>query len=288
MNKIIFKSLVAAGVMVLAITSCKKNNLVVDKSVTPPAFVKFNVAKAGDTLKTYYINSANTPLKIPIGISTVSDKDRTIQLCYSSLTAVAGVQYTTPPATIVIPAGKTVDSLSLQGLFSGYPLSTRKDTLRIKICGGDVPVSDYWSTYTVVMRKYCDVVLANLAGNYSNTNEYTSSGAFSYGPYTTAVSNVVSTGATTATAKISNLYDDGWNDVTANFDWTDPGNFTVTIPLQLTGRSYAGGPGGPTSVRTTAGQTNTFSSCDRSISISIDLVNGGTTVITSNYKFVLK
>src|SRR5687767_2956010 len=115
MIKILFMRKIIANssfllLLVFVIVSCKKNNLVVDQDVTPPAVAKFNVRAAADTAATYYISSANKPFKIPIGITTVSDKDRTIQLCYTSTSAVAGSQYTAP-ATIVIPAGKVLDSL---------------------------------------------------------------------------------------------------------------------------------------------------------------------------------
>lgn len=286
MNKV-FSYILLAGLAMLSIMSCKKNNLVVDKIVTAPPFAKFNTILAADTIGTYYIKSSNTPYKLPIGITNVSGQDRVIQFTYTSRTAVQGTQYTAP-ASITIPAGKALDSLTVTGLFAGFPLSTRIDTVKIEITGGDVPASSYKSRYYLILRKYCDVVLANLSGNYLNTNEYGSSGAFSYGPYTTALTNVVSTGATTATASLVNLYDDGWNNISCTLDWTSPSNFKVTIPLQPTGRSYSGAP---TSVRTSTSASaiaSTFSSCDRSITLAIDLVNNGTTVISSGYRFVMK
>jgi hypothetical protein len=252
---------------------------VVDKDVVPPSFAKFNTSIF---VSTYYVRSVNTPYKLPIGVTAVSDKDRTINLTYQSSTGAAlGVQYNAP-ATIVIPAGKAVDTLSITGLYAGYPLSSRIDSLKVTVGGGDVPSNDYNKTYTLLLRKYCDVVLASLNGAYDNTNEYSSSGAFSYGPYSTAVSGLTSTGATTATGFISNIYDWGWNDIQVNLDWTDPANFKVTIPLQLTGG------GGATYVRSTAGKTNTFSSCDETFSISIDLLNSSQVVTSTGYQIRLK
>ena len=282
MNKII-SIIFFAALLLFGIISCKKNNLVIDKDIVPPSFAKFNVRSAADTAGTYYVRSTNTPFKIPIGVTTVSDKDRTIQLCYTSSSAAAGVQYNAP-ASIVIPAGKALDSLSIQGLFAGYPLSSRIDILYIKICGGDVPASAYWSTYKLTIRKYCDVVLASLGGNYT-ANEYSASGGFSYGPYVSGVVNLTSTGATTASGAFVNLYDYGWNNINFTMEWTDPANFKITIPLQATGVTNAGG--NYSYVRSTAGKTNTFSACEQTFSISLDLMLSSTIVDYSGYQIRL-
>jgi len=289
MLKSIYKPLLAVGVVILGLTSCKKNNLVIDQDpLIPPTFSKFNVLKAADTLQNYYVKNTNEPLKIPIGITTVSDVDRTVQLTFTSNSALSGIQYTAP-TSIKIPAGKTVDTLVLQGLYSGYPTSTRKDTLTIKITGGDVAVGAYYNRYVVIMRKSCPVDLVALAGNYTNTNEYNSAGTFQYGPYTTSVTNLVlKPGSTTvATGKLTNLYDDSWNAIDATFDWSDPNpaNWKVTItPPQPTGKSYSGAP---TSVRTSSSALSVFNTCDRSITLNIDLVNGSTAIL-SNYQIRMK
>jgi len=259
MNKFISFTFIILLVLTGTI-SCKKNNLVVDQDVVPPAYAKFNVRQASDTAATYYITGTGKPFKIPIGITTVSNKDRTIQFCYTSATATAGVQYNAP-ASIVIPAGKVLDSISIQGLFAGYPLSSRVDIVYIKICGGDVPASDYWSTFKLTMRKYCDVVLANLGGDYHNTFEG------SYGPYTSSVTNLTSTSATTATATITNIYDSGIS-ADATFDWADPSSFTVTIAAQQTPYDIGGLP---LFVRTDPANPSSFSSCSNTITLNFQL-----------------
>lgn len=290
MKKYSFLIAALAVTTLIGIVSCKKKNFAVDVDpLIPPAASKFGYYDATAPIsKTFYVGAAAPAnvFKIPVGITNVSDKDRTIQFTYSSTTAVAGTQYTAP-ASIVIPAGKALDSLPITGIFANIPTGVAY-LLKIKITGGDVPAfGSGRDSVLLTLRRYCPVVLANLAGLYNNTNEYTSAGAFSYGPYTTAVTNVTSTGATSASAKIVNLYDDGWNDLNATFDWSDPANFKITIPLQATGKTYFAG--GPTSVRTStnASAVNTFSACDRSISFGIDLVTGAT-VNQSNYKFVMK
>jgi hypothetical protein len=277
----IITSLVLAATMLFSIVACKKQGAL---DVTPPSYAEF---PTNDTIKTYYVLSTGNSIKIPVGTTTVSNVDRKVNITVTSR-AQAGVQYQALPTSITIPAGKAVDSLELKGIFAGLG-NGRRDTLTFTITGGDVPANAYRYTYIVYMTRYCTPDLVALAGNYNNTNEYSSSGAFSYGPYTTQLINLTSTGATTATGQLVNLYDDSWNNITANFNWTTFPNLIVTIPLQATGRSYAGGPGGPTSVRTSTatGAVSTFSACDRSLTLDIDLVNG-TTVILSKYRFVMK
>ncbi|MBI1343933.1 MAG: hypothetical protein GC171_13450 [Terrimonas sp.] len=257
MKKTLIYMLVAGSILSLA--SCKKNNLVVDKDVTPPSFAKFNTSA---TSGTYYIKSTNNTYRLPIGFTTVSDKDRTINISYESSTgAAAGVQYNAP-SSFVMPAGKALDTLTISGLYSGYPSSTRIDILKITLTDGDVPANDYNKVFTLTMRKYCDVVLANLAGDYTLTYENGS-----YGPYTSTISNIVSTGATTATATLSNIYDSGIS-ATIGLDWTDPANFKVTMASQSTGFTSGGLP---LLVRANATGVKTFSSCENTFSIALQL-----------------
>lgn len=249
-----------AGISLLFIVSCKKNNLVLDMDVTAPAYAKFNTIAAADTIGTYYIKSTNTPYVLPIGITNVSKVDRNIQFTYSSTAAVAGTQFTAP-SSLVVKAGTTVDQLSISGLFSGYPLSTRKDTVKITISGGDVPASSYKGVYRLILRKYCDVSLADLYGNYGAIDNGT------YGPYPMSVKagSATSTGATTGTLDVLNLWDYGVvTTTTINLDWTDPANFKVTIPDQV----YLAGAGLWIKNSATNG---TFSSCDQTFTLNYTL-----------------
>jgi hypothetical protein len=269
MKKTIYGGLLGVAV-VLLIAGCKKNNFAVDQDplAVPPA-AKFNTTGNADTTGTYYIRSTGETFKIPIGVTDVSDKDRTIQLCYTSSTgAAAGVQYNAP-ATFVIPAGKAVDTLNISGLFAGYPLSSRIDTLRIKICGGDVPASAYKNQYRLVMRKYCDVSLAALAGNYTNVIDNGN-----YGPYAMTATAGTTTG-TTGTMTVTNLWDPGVPvTTTVNLNWTNPAGFTATIADQV---YYAAANWWI--IGTSAG---TFSSCDQSFTLRYRLYNKTTGAILYN------
>lgn len=284
-KKISLNTLIAS-VLLLAI-GCEKP--IDDEIILPPGYSEFGTSNLSG--KYFITNSASSAFKIPIGISNVATTDRTIQLAITSPTgAVAGTQYTAP-TSIVIPAGKALDSLAIKGLFAGYPTG-RRDTLVIKISGGDVPVNTYNTTYTLVMQKYCDVSLAALAGDYDNTRETNSSGGSPYGPYTVKLKSMQALTATTGKGVIENLWDSGLGDININFDWTDPANFSVSIPQQYTGQDYDIGQ--PLDVRTSPGQPNSFSSCDQSISLTVDFIvrnyptPGTSTFYSKNYKINIR
>ncbi len=278
----------------MGILSCKKNNLSVDVDpLEVPAKSRFAYYdQTAPITRTFYVGATapDNVFNVPVGVTSVSNVDRTVQLTYSSTTAVAGTHYTAP-ASVVIPAGQALVNLPITGNFANIPAGT-SHVLKIKISGGDIPsMGGGKDSVMLTLRRYCAPSLTALAGAYTDTREYTAAGAFSYGPYTTQLTNLVMVaGSTTqATGKIVNLYDDGWNDINVTLDCADPANFKVTIPLQNTGKSYAGGV--PTHVRTStaAAAVNTFSACERSLSFGIDLVNSSTgAVLTSNYKFVMK
>lgn len=255
MKKLLIYLTVATGVL-FNLTSCSKNNMVVDKDVVPPSFAKFNTSTL---IGTYYIRSTNTPYKLPIGVTTVSDKDRVISLSYASPTGAAAGTHYNAPATITIPAGKTIDTLAVTGLYSGYPVSSRIDSLKITVGGGDVPKNDYNNTYTILLRKYCDVVLATLAGNYTRCIDNGN-----YGPYPMTVTSPTTIGATTGSVVVTNLWDLGVpTSTTVNLDWTNPASFTATIPDQV----YYGAA--DLWIKgTTAG---TFSSCDQTFTLRYTL-----------------
>jgi hypothetical protein len=269
---------IASLAMVVLFTSCKKNNYSVDvDAIQTPERAQF-VPNNGINRVDYYVTSAGAAYKIPVGITSVSTVDRTLNLTYSSRTAVAGQQYSAP-ASILIKAGQALDTLNFAGIFAGYP-SGRKDTVKIKFSGIEgVSLRD---SFELIMTKYCDVIPANLVGTYANTNEYGSSGAFSYGPYSTKVKNMTSTGATSASLSFENLYDNGWNDITATMTWATPSTFTVTIPSQLTGDGLR------VRTSTAAGAVSTFSSCDNTFTLDVDLLNATTgAVASSKYRFRL-
>lgn len=165
MNKIL--SYAFFGVIAIAaLASCKKNNLVIGKDVTPPAFVKIGTWTAADSTGLYVVRSNNAPFKIPIGITNVSDKDRTINFTYTSANAVEGVNFTAPKS-IVIKAGEALDSLAITGLFAGFNDDVTKVLkLKVTISGGDVPVNPKKFNYDLTMKMYWDANLNAFSGTY--------------------------------------------------------------------------------------------------------------------------
>lgn len=282
-----------AGCMLLAVIACKKNNAAVDKD--PLSHPEAARILKNTTTESFYIqnNEAGSVYKLPIGITTTSNSDRKVKVTYTSPTgAVNGTQYTAEEF-LTIPAGKTLDTLRIKGLFANYPTG-RKDTLKIALANADgaVKVNAYSNTFTLVMQKYCEVLLADLGGVFNNTRETNSSGGSPYGPYTSEVEiTPIAGSATKANVKFLNFWDSGI-EVVGTMDWANPAAFTVTIPRAYTGLDYAAGQ--PIDVRTSPGQISTFSSCDQSFSLTVDfIVNnypspGSSAYYSQNYKIYIR
>lgn len=267
------KNKLMVGVMALAtiLGGCDKTKEY--DLITPPVQSSF----INTTTATYYIKNDPTSIyKIPVGITTLSSMATNVNVTASSSTgAVSGTQYTLPSTTITIPAGKAMDSLSVKGLFAGYP-GARKDTLTFKITGGDVPATAYNNTFNLIMQKYCDVVSTDLLGNYTKSRDYdkTLAGTPSALSYTASISSWTVLSATTATVLIKNLCgttdigllpfaasDPAATGILATLNWTSPSNFTVTIASQpYVASLYSYGA-------STISGTGSFSSCDQTFTI---------------------
>lgn len=258
--------LLIVTILSLGSFSCKKDN-----TVNTPVLSEF--ATPTPIGKYFIKDDPNSVFKIPVGITTVSNKPRTVTFSVSSPTGAAeGQQYNLGTTSITIPAGTAVDSIPLKGIFSGYPTG-RKDTLVFTITGGDVPTFKGFTTYKVVMTKYCEVNINDFAGDYNNS--FDNQDPDSYGPYTATINQIISTGPTSATIYITNFADGGlgpWlpSDPAANpgiavkLDWTDPSNFTTVIPTQ----TLSGDLLGYGEATISAVGSGTFSSCENSITIS--------------------
>ena len=251
-------------ISLLLLTGCKK-----DAIVTPNQQLSLFASSGGS----YFItDNANSTFKIPVGITRIPDKDQKIEFTVTSPSgAVEGQQYKLSSHTITIPAGKTVDSLSLNGIFSAYPTG-RVDTLIFTITGGDIPSMIGSNIYTLVLQKYCQVDLNALLGDYNNS--FDNQTPDMYGPYTATVVSATATGPTSAKLMIKHFGDDGFGPfsgsdpsfatgIIVNIDWTDPANFFTTIPTQPLG-AYPG-----YGMITIAGVgKGFFSSCDNIITVS--------------------
>lgn len=289
MKKYSFLLFTAFTAIILA-TGCKKS----DSFSTPPEAATFLNQSSG----TYQVTGPAVSYKIPIGLTTVSDQDRTVNISITSPTgAVQGTHYNVSSTSVTIPAGKTIDSIIVQGVYSQY-LAGRKDTLIFTIVEPGTKPSDYNSTFKLFMRGPCfasdltSATITDLAGTYADTRETTSGGGSPYGPYPTQVKNVQVLTPTTASIKIANIYDNGWSDITATLDWTDVNNPKVIIARQATGTDYAAGQ--PLDVRTNPTTPSTFNYCTQTFNLSLDLIvnnyptPGSAAFLAQNYKVNMK
>jgi hypothetical protein len=284
LKKIYQLSILAA---LVGISACKKDN-----EIVTPALAEFADAVNLNVGKYFITSDPNTVFEVPVGITSVSNVDRTIEFTVSSSTgAVEGSQYTLSGNSIVIPAGTALAKIPVKGIFAGYPTG-RKDTLTLTLSGGSVDIWSKYNTYKIVMQKYCDIVLDDLDGTFTNTRETNSAGGSPYGPYNSGVTLTPIGGSTTkANIVFHNFWDYGI-DVTGTIDWTDPTNFKVVIPRQATGLEYDTDQ--PIDVRSSPGQVSTFSSCDQSYSLTVDFIvknydnSGSDAYYSQNYKITIK
>lgn len=275
------KIALASVLVVLFIASCKKDNMIVDKDPV-------SVSAAGFNLQAFTINyflkpTGTDPLMIPVNVTDVSNMDRNVGLTFTSTSGAANGTHYTAASSVLVKANKLGDSLKITGNYAPYATG-RVDTVKIKVTPNNFLGLYGKDSINLIIQRYCDVELDSLMRSYDSTNEYTSAGAFSYGPYSTSVNSLALNTSTSANGNFANLYDDGWSDINFDIDWTNPAKFTVTIPLQPTGKAN-------TNVRTsaaTATKYSTFSSCDKTFTLYIDIVNDLGTVTTAGYKIVLR
>jgi hypothetical protein len=216
MNKLLSFSLIGM-VALISLASCKKNNLVVGKTLTPPAFVKIGTWAAGDTAGTYLVKPTNQPFMIPIGVTNVTNKDRTVTLTYTSATAVQGVDYTAP-ATMVIKAGAALDSLPITGKYTSFGGSeTKSHNIVVTISGGDIATNPIKTHYNLKMRMYWDADFNAFSGVY-NISDYKANGALE-SSYTVVLTPIPGAGTITQFS-IDNLWGEG-GPVKVNLSWAD-------------------------------------------------------------------
>ena len=204
----------------------------------------------------------NQVYNIRIGTTVASDKNRTVNLSLTSSTAQKGVQYDYDATSVTIPAGQYVADLPIKGLYSGYAAGN-VDTLVVKIITEEIDSSAFKQTFTLIMRKYCPVVLDDLYGYYDAVETNTGSGA-SYS-YEMAVLPNPNGGDTLV---LRNLWETegapGYQDIKIAIDYSDPTSFTTNIAPDRQ-NLYVHSSYGQLWVQPV--QKGSFSSCDRTISV---------------------
>ena len=227
--------LAAATSFAVILPACKKT----DSLFIPPTVSDFLSGKSGN----YVITSPTTTYKIPIGSTTVSSTERVINISVTSPTgAVQGTHFNVP-TRFVIPAGKAMDTLVVQGVYNQY-LAGRKDTLVFKIEQEGGTASDINTTFTLAMRGPCSETeisssYTTLAGTYSTLETaFNANGSTAYansGPYSTVVKNVTLTSPTTIDITVTNIYGvSGW-EAKFTLDFSDINTRKITTTSQRLG-----------------------------------------------------
>lgn len=262
MKKLFIINIVLGSMIVFGINACKKNNLVVGKNVVPPQYAGFNIYPTSSNAY-YNFNilpdpAPGTVFKLPVGVTTVSNTDRKIKFTFSSRTAVAGAQYTAP-SEITIPAGKTVDTLNIQGLFNGY-IAGRVDTLSVKITNGDgyINKNGYSDSVLLVMKRTCALNINDITG----TMQVVSDGWGDYSPGDL----VTVTKVDATTASFMYLADNPQPIIMK----INPTTYAVTVAKQVYGSGYGSGWAyGDISAQSVAGSASVVDPCDRTISVRL-------------------
>lgn len=218
-------------------SACKKTVSI----ALPPSQVSFLNQQSGD----YFITGAGVTDTIPVGVTTVSAKDRVIPIIVNSPSGTTkGVAYDLASDSVTIPAGQALGYIVVKGNFAYYDGTTRKDTLIFTFAedkmDGIAP-SDFNDSFTLVMRGPCvegeDFNPAEFNGFYDNSiDEF---GSYSTLAYPVFISTT-STGPTSAVLLIQNLgagifgpfaaTDHTINPgITVNLDWSNPPNLTATV-----------------------------------------------------------
>ncbi len=262
-NGILLLAAVFFALIVAGIGACKKV-----ETVIPPVRAVFLTPS---TSATFSILFPGAIYKIPLGITTVSKEDRTINISVFSPTgAVAGTHYTLDKTSVVIPAGKVVDTIVLTGAYNQY-IAGRKDTVVFSVMSSSEPAS-FNSSFRLALTGPCfegDIAtdLNSMLGTYANTYDG------SYGPYSTVVKSATLTSSTTANIVVGNVYDWGWDDLTFTLNWSNPSSLQVTYVTQNTGfdagnlNSIVAGHN-VWITPPTSGSMGTFSYCNKTITIN--------------------
>lgn len=260
-------------VMSVLVYSCKKTDL----AGTSPSADKQVAFFVPSGLGSYTMNAAGQVFKIPVGLTKASDVDRTVNITVTSPTgAVQGTQYTLNTTSIVFEAGTVVDTIVLTGNYNQY-VAGRKDTLNFTFTNAEDVSPSLNTSYKVFLRGPCfegDLETGAFTGSYANTNELF--GTSAYGPYTTTISAVTPLTATTGKITVTNIWDSGWGPIDFILDWTNPAARTVTPVAASSGIGDAGTinpayAGSQVAVRAFAGQLGTFSFCNKTIVLKMQL-----------------
>lgn len=274
--KLINKLSLAALAAAFTMSSCDKTELYDVDVASPEAHF------VGEKFQSYPVRGTGTidAYSVQVGTTDVSSADRVVTYNITSPSgAVAGTQYTVTGNTVTIAAGKAVASIAVQGILAGFPAG-RIDTLVFTLAQPSLKPSGFLDTVKLAIGDICSESnpfdINSFAGNYLNTNETFSTSV--YGPYPTTISSITSTGATTATIVIENIWDNGWGPLSFELDWTDPLAKTTKAIAQAAIPGSDAGDINPAYAGLTiamrpfaTGNLGTFSSCGGTVQVKMQL-----------------
>jgi hypothetical protein len=267
-------TLVAFAAVALLLGSCDKTKPY-DVDVAPP-FAHF----VGKATQLYEVVDNTTPAyKVQLGSTDVSGSDRVVTYKVTSPSgAIGGTHYTIATGnnagTVTIKGGEAIANITVQADLATY-IGGRKDTLVFSLSEPSMKIADFMDTVVLVIRSGCNeglVTIADLSGDYDNTNEDFGG---PYGPYTTTITSATSTSATTGTIVVDNIFDAGWAPITFNLDWTNSSNRLVTLDRQFgiapasTVSSNPAYTGWEVMVETAVAGPGTFSACNQTVTLKL-------------------
>ena len=214
MKKIIF-SILTLG-LILSMSSCEEESSLYDGP---------DLAHFGEIEGTFYIqDQENQKFEILVGSTTVSSKDRTVNLgvVEEGTTAVEGEVYDAD-LTVTIPAGEVFGKLVVTGYYAGS--SPDGDLLKLEIVSvSDGDIADFKNTYDLLLYQFCPFDIDAFVGDAGHQDVWWF-GDDAY--YAATLEKVDET-----SVKVKSMFQTG-NDIIIKFDDSDPANFVVTIDEQV-------------------------------------------------------
>lgn len=195
----------------------------------------------------------NSVFKFGIGLTTPAKTDRNITFSITSPTgALEGQQYTIASKNITIPAGEVIDSITLKGIFDGFP-SGRRDTLVFTITGGDVPALIGSDVLKVVLQKFCPLDMSIFNGDFEVLQD-------DWEDYFPGDVVTLSASGNTVSFDYPTPYNHQPLLITVN-----PTTFATSVPLTSFGRYSAAGT--IYTAKSVAGVNSVVVPCDETISV---------------------
>ncbi len=232
--------------------------------ILPPELASFS---SGTSSVFGVPNDPNAVVKIPVGFTTVSDKDRQIQFTITTPDA-AKADFTVLNNPITIKAGAASDSLIIKGNYNSFTNSDDVDSVYISInASNGVKPASFNNSYKLALRRFCPTNVADFSGNFvvvSDAFEDLSPG------------NIVPLTQINAT-QFSFRYPSATNAVPIVLT-INPSTNAITIDRQTIGTEWSWQP---TYKNPSVQGTGTYEPCNKVLTLAMTWgLNGGASVFT--------